>query len=335
MAMEDGKIKSGGRAGRVVRGLFPWAVSGAIIAYIAFTEDMGALFHAISRARLDVYLEVVAPFLAVLLFLESVYLYFGFRWFAGAGRFWDLFRARAALYLLTIMSIFVGLGGIVLYGRRRYGISYSVNTAIVLNELLHELASQCLLAMMVGLVLPAALIPDSALYQVRGVMLVGMGGVGFYLLCVLVSRVSRWLPESFPRVAALDPFVDLALWQYGACFAIKLAQNLVYGFFLHGLLLAFGIHPPLIASLAFMQVIHLTRAIPVSAFGIGVDQIAFEVLFGPWAPEGGAGAVLAASLVFTFTMIAGRALLGLPFVGGVWRDLVESPGSVEGAGEPS
>ena len=312
-----------GHPGRVLRGLIPWAVSIGIILYIVTTEDMAAVLDAFSRASAGIYVCVLIPFLLLLLVLEAVYLYLGFRWFAGVGRFADLLRARAATYLLTVISIFVGLGGLVVYGKRKYDVSYSLGTSGMLNELLHELASQCTLAMAVGLVLPAALVPEGALLQVRAVMVTGMIGVGFYLLCILVSRLSRYLPESAPRIAVLDPFVEISLWQYALFYLIKLVQNVWYGLFLAGLLLAFGIMPPLIVSIGFMQIIHLTRAIPVSAFGIGIDQIAIPVLFTAWEPADSPGLLLACSLVFTFTLIFGRALLGVPFVRGVFNDLVE------------
>lgn len=284
---------------------------------------MGEVAGAFNRASLPVYLLVLIPFLLVLLLLESAYLYLGFRWFADVGRFNELLRARAATYLLTIVSIFAGLGGLVVYGRRRYGISYTLGTSIMLNELLHELATMCMLCLMVGLLLPVTMVPDSALGQVRGVMLVGMIGTGFYLLCVLLSRISGMLPESMPKIEMLEPFVTISLTQYAVYYLIKLVQNMIYGFFLAGTFFAFGMAPPLIASMAFMQIIHLTRAIPVSAFGIGVDQIAFPVLFGPWEPADSPGLVLACSIAFTFSMIAGRALLGVPFVRGVFRDMLE------------
>lgn len=321
--VDSSPVSQPGRWRRIIGGLIPWVVSAGIIAYVVANEDMGEVVDAFGKASLPIYLAVLIPFLLVLLLLESIYLYLGFQWFANVGRFGELLRARAATYLLTIVSIFIGLGGLVMYGRRRYGISYTLGTSVMLNELLHELASQCTLALMVGLLLPVALVPDSALNQVRGVTLVGMIGVGFYLLCVVLSRVSLLFPERIPAIKVFEPFVTISLWQYGAYYLIKLLQNLIYGFFLAGTLFAFGLKLPLIASLGFMQIIHLTRAIPISAFGIGVDQIAFPVFFGPWEPADSPGLVLAVSLAFTFSMIAGRALLGVPFVRGVFQDMLE------------
>jgi hypothetical protein len=309
------------KAGRIIRGLAPWAVSLGIIAYLVSTEDMAGVAGEFMKGDAAIFFEVVIPFLLALLALETVFLYLGFQWFAGAGRMADLLRARAATYLLTVISIFVGLGGLVVYGKRRYGVSYTRGTTIMLNELLHELASQCTLAMMVGLLLPVSQIPEGAAAQVNGVKTVGMVGVSFYIFCVLLARASRLLPEGWRKDHVFDKFVDIDLWQYAVFYLIKLAQNIVYGLFLAGLLLAFSVKPPLIVSLGFMQIIHLTRAIPVSAFGIGVDQIAVEYLFKAW--ETSPGQLLACSVVFTFTLIAGRALLGVPFLKGVFDDLVE------------
>ncbi|MBW2219699.1 MAG: hypothetical protein JRF40_09460 [Deltaproteobacteria bacterium] len=304
--------------------LLPWIISGGLVFYVVLTEDMMAVTEALGKGNFILFLGVVVPFLLFLLFLETVFLFYGFQWFAGVGKLRDLFRARAATYLLTIISIFIGLGGLIVYGKRRYGISYTMGTTIVLNELLHELASQCTLAMMVGLALPLLIVPDAALKQINGVMIAGMIGVGIYAVIILVTMVFRHVLKEYGTIAIFDPFSDISIQQYAVFLIIKLIQNILYGFFLAGLLYAFGIKPPLIVCIAFMQVIHLTRAIPVSAFGIGVDQIAIPFLFSAWEPTGSSGLLLACSLVFTFTLIFGRALLGIPFLKGVFDDLIES-----------
>lgn len=314
---------------KATRGLLPWLVSGGLVAYVVYTEDMGIVIDALGKGSSPVFFGVVIPFLVFLLFLETIFLLYGFRWFAGVGRFSDLLRARAATYLLTVISIFVGLGGLVIYGKKRYGISYSMGTTIVLNELLHELASQCTLAMLVGILLPAALIPAGTVMQVQAVTTVGMIGVGIYLFILFISRLARYLPEGFRKKNVFNPFNDITLLQYAVFYLVKLVQNILYGFFLAGLLYAFGIKPPIIVCIAFMQIIHLTRAIPVSAFGIGVDQIAISFLFSSWEPENSPGLLLACSLVFTFTLIIGRALLGVPFLKGVFDDLVKQSNDQE------
>ncbi len=310
---------------KILKMLLPWVISGGLIIFVIMSEDMGNVIRDFGNINLTVFLGVTIPFLGILLLLEAIFLVVGFRWFTGMGKFRDLLRVRAATYLLTVISIFVGMGGIVVYGKRRYGISYSLGTTIVLNEFLHEFASMCTLALMVGVLLPPELIPDAAVPAVKGVTMVGMIGVGFYLLVLIINTLFKYPLKKYRMDNLLDPFVDISLKQYAIFYIIKLIQNLLYGLFLAGLLFSFAINAPIVASIGFMQIIHLTRAIPVSAFGIGVDQIAIKYLFQAWEPAG-TGLLLACSGVFTFALIIGRALLGVPFLKGILNDLVEPPG---------
>jgi len=320
---KDPASKSASLTKRIIKGGIPWVISGGLILFIILTEDMSSVLNDFRRIDLVVFLSVTIPFLGVLLLVETIFLIFGFRWFAGVGRFGDLLRARAATYLLTVASVFIGMGGLVVYGKRRYGISYSLGTTIVLNEFLHELASMCTLALMVSILLPPELIPDAALPAMKSVTIVGQVGVGFYLLILIVNLLFKYPLKKYRMNNLFDPFVDISLQQYLVFYLIKLFQNVLYGFFLAGLLYSYAIKPPVVVSIGYMQIIHLTRAIPVSAFGIGVDQITIKYLFEAWESTG-TGLLLAASSVFTFTLIIGRALLGVPFLKGVMNDLVES-----------
>jgi len=316
-------------------GLIPWAVSIGLIAFIIITNDIKAISAAFGNLNLALYFTVTIPFLLILLFLESTFLYCGFKWIAGVGEYVEMIRVKAATYLLTVISFLVGLGGLVIYAKRRYGISYTLGTNIMLNELLHEVATQGSLAAIACLLLPSSLVPDNARNQVETVMLAGIIGIGFYLLCILTSRIFRYLPPRYRIIKVFNAFIDITLRQYAAFFTIKIVQNIFYGLFLAGMLYSFGIRPPLIAVIAFMQIIQFVRSIPVTAFGIGIDQIAVPVLFSAWAPVGavpaGAGGhLLACSIIFTFTLFVGRAMLGIPFVSGVFKDIVEQKGQGQG-----
>ena len=309
---------------KILRTVVPWLVSAGLLSFVILTNDMDEVVRAFYHVNWIVYIAVTIPFLLCLLLLETTFLTYGFRWFAGAGCFSDLLRARAATYLLTVISIFVGLGGLMVYGKRRYGVSYAMGTTIMLNELLHELASQCTLAMLVSILLTAAYVPEAAKPAIAGVATVGLIGVSIYVFILIINRLARFMPAFIRENKVLAPFSGIPIRQYGSFYLIKLVQNLLYGLFLAGLLLAFNICPPIITSIGFMQIIHLTRALPISAFGIGVDQVAITELFRAWEPPG-SGLLLAASVVFTFTLIIGRALLGVPFIKSVSDDLVERP----------
>jgi len=106
------------RALKTIKALAPWVVSLGLIAFIVATEDMSEVTRDFAQINVLLFLAVTVPFLMALLLLETVFLLAGFRRIAGAGTFRDLFRARAAAYLLTVISIFVGLGGLIVYGTR-------------------------------------------------------------------------------------------------------------------------------------------------------------------------------------------------------------------------
>ena len=87
----------------------------------------------------------------------------------------------------------------------------------------------------------------------------------------------------------------------------------------------FGIAPPLAASVALSQIAHLAHALPIAAFGIGVDQLTFPALFGAWEPASQPGSALAFSVAFTAAMIVSRGALGLVLLPGVLARLRERP----------
>ena len=80
------------------------------------------------------------------------------------------------------------------------------------------------------------------------------------------------------------------------------------------------------AAVGFTQVVLLVRGLPVTAFGIGADQVSIPAMFGPWDEP--TGQVLAFSVAYTFALFAGRAVLCLPFVGQVLSEVRQpAPGS--------
>ncbi len=311
---------------KILLGLAPWIISIGLISFIIITEDISKVLNDFTKINLSIFFAITISFLLFLLLLETIFLLIGFRWFADVGRFKDLLRARAATYLLTVTSTFIGLGGLLVYGKKRYEIPYSLGTTIVLNEYLHEIAAMCTLALMVGLLIPPELIPEQTISTVKGVTLVGMIGLGTYILILIVIMLFRYPLKKYRVNNIFGTFANISLSKYVIFYLVKLVQNILYGFFLAGLLFSFAIKPPVIGSIGFMQIIHLARAIPVSAFGIGVDQITINYLFEAWEPSG-TGLLLACSSVFTFTLIIGRALLGVPFLKSVINDLVEQSNS--------
>ena len=222
----------------------------------------------------------------------------------------EVMRARAASYLLVLVNTLLGYGGMAVWMKRRLGLPIRRGAAVMLNEAFHEIGAMALLA--------------GAFGSLTGQPAVGRAGLicfGLWVAGVLLSRVTRRLGA--PRTL-LSWFEEPALRHYAGWLALKVGQNLAMGAWVALTLPLFGIRPPLGAAVAITQVVHMARALPVAALGLGVDQLTLTTLFSPW--EVGEGSLLAFSVVFTSAVLVSRALLGLPFVGVVTAQLRSQPG---------
>jgi hypothetical protein len=315
---------------RILRDWLPWVVSLGIIAFVVASHDVGAVIDAAGRADLLPFLLITGIWAAVNLLFEGWFCHWSFVWACGVRQLGAVLRVRAAAYILTMLSSVLGYGGIVVYAKRRFGVSYGRGAMIMANEALHEVGSMGLLALGVALWLTdTGQVPQMAAAQLDGVTIFGAGCVGLYLAAILASRV---FPAPDPT-APLSLFHDFELRHYAGFMSIKLVQNVIHGIWIVLALPCFGVSPPAIVSIAFTQVIHLVHGLPVSAFGIGVDQLMVPALFAPWAPDDGGGSLLAFSVAYTFAMVVGRASIGLLVVRGVVTEIQSpSPDGIEEAG---
>ena len=132
----------------------------------------------------------------------------------------------------------------------------------------------------------------------------------FYLTIFVISRVAR-LRGRYEH-PFYGVFAELSARQFAGIFAIKIAQNVVHGVFVVIALSCFHVSAPPVLAFGLSQIVRIVRGLPVSAFGLGVDQLTFPALFGVF--DGGDGRVLAFSIAYTFSMVASRGALGLVFI---------------------
>ena len=282
----------------------PWIGSILLVAGLLSTQDLAAVGEALATATYGQFCASLLIWASLNWLLDVLFLHHSVHWLTGVNRPWEMLRLRAASYLLTAVSTAVGYGGVVAYLRRRFDVPVGRGTALMLNEALHEVGTIGALAAC------SVLLLGDDLEQGYAVFCFGTACVGFYAFCVVLSRVGPRL--GIPKTP-LSLFEEIGGRQYTAFFAIKLVQNIVQGVWVTFALSCFGVDVPVVASIAFTQVIHLVRSLPVAAFGIGVDQLTFPALYAAWEPESG-GVLLAFSMVFTCSMLVGRAVLGVPFV---------------------
>lgn len=301
---------------RLLKAWLPWVVSISLLSWVYLSYDMAGILKGLSEANYAAYLGLLTIFVLVSWVMDSFYLKLSYSWLTGQGTYRAILRARAATYLLSIVSMFVGMGGIVLFMKKRFGVNIRRGTGIVILELLQEVGAFGILALAA-----LAFVLQSETTLVDTVFGFGVGTVLFYCSCFLISRVFRHFVSNRDRKKALAVVADLPAKKFGALLGIKIVYNLIHGIFVGLAFHCFYINVPLGFATACTQVIQLVRGLPVSAFGIGVDQISFSYLFSPW--ESFSGQILAFSMIYTFSIIFSRGLLGLIFVPGVIKEFQE------------
>jgi hypothetical protein len=326
----------------IVRALLPWLISGGLLAYVLYSQNLREVAEALARARLAPFLLWVVVFVIFWLFISSLFFYLCLRWFVAAPSpdpeyvvpdefrfdYRGIFRACAASYILHMLNFLLAYGGLVVYFRRRYGVTYKRGAAVMLMSLLSSFAALGILAFTAIKLIPHELAPVHAQDQIELAGVVGLSGMGFYLLCFLTARLWNYLPESMHKdESVFTPFVRAPIYSYPILLFVLVIEMASFGLFVILTMPAFDLHPPPEAGMGLTQLVLLARGLPISAFGIGLDQLTFPYLFKGW---GDPDQLVAFSIAFTFSLIAVRFVIGLPFFTHATREMFEPE---EAAGE--
>lgn len=211
---------------------------------------------------------------------------------------------RGASYLLSVINYNLGQGAIVLFVNRAKGVRLGLGTGTVLLIMGINLVVLSLLAAtaMLGADIPRA----AALWPW---ILALLGGFVVYLV-VLVAR-----PAFLARYEVFQPAFRAGLRGHVAALLVRL-PHLALIFVAHFLAMrAFGIRPPVPVFLAYMPLVSLISALPISPQGLGTQQVAAVFFFSPYAGADAAdpeAAVLAYSL--TISAMAVLFMLGMGLV---------------------
>lgn len=295
----------------------PWAGSIALVAWTLSQTDLAGLANGLRHSHVVAVLGVLGAFSISSLALEALFLQVAIGRLHHRIPFQPIFRARAAATLLSAVNTLFGYGGLVYWFQRRLALAPSRGAGVILVEAFHELGAIGILAGLGAGIMLANSTAGADLALLEQVAWLGLGCTVFYGICVLISRIPN--PRSTPD-AVLEVFAELRLSDYGALITIKLVQNTLWGAAMAACLRLFDVPVPYSVSLACTQLVHLARALPVSVFGIGADQVSISTLFAPWEPTTGVGTLVAFSLVFTSSILVFRLLMGLPFAPTVIRE---------------
>ncbi len=308
MPPEEAKIKRKSIPARVVPALLTVAVFAAIFARIPFDR----FWEAMAGARVVPFLAVIAGFSLCFFLMDTLVLLKMVRWFHGPLRYRELLPARAVTYLVSIVNTQLAQGALALYINRRFGTPLAAIAGTVAVLIVLEVTQLVLFATAGFLAFPST-VP-------AGVLVVPASLAVLWLLLLLLAKrpagVAGFRLGENPFFQTLR---SASLHQYLTVLALK-GSVFLLSLFVHSVALGFfGIHIPLGRLLAFLPVVFMAAAVPITVAHLGTSQAAWVFFFNDFAPE---ASLLAYSLAAHLTFMLANGTLGLLFLPKAYSELI-------------
>lgn len=297
-----------------LRAVMPWLVALTVLAWLFHAVPASELRAALARVSLPAFAAVVVAYVGTLLAADALALWATLRRSIPDVplAYGEVFRLRAATYLLAIIHYGVGQGGIAYFLKSRHGVELSrAAGAVMLTMGVNAIMIAACAAL--GVMLGGA--PSSS--GLRAVVLALGCGMPAYL-GVIAAR-----PRFLLRSTLLAPLFDAGLRGHAAMAAARLPHivALIVGNYVA--MRVFGIHPPVGQALALLPLVFIVAVLPISPSGLGTAQATAVALFWPFAPGDTPverqAAVLAWSLALQFGALPVQAGIGLAFLRSVIR----------------
>lgn len=301
--MADGRPRGTARA--LLERWLPWAVAAALLALLFARIPAEALKAALRQGS---YLPLAAYVLFEILAGLPLDAFATREALAAVGvrrPFREMLLARGATYLLAILSYVVGQGSIGLWLSRR-----GVRAARATGAVLLLMAANGIVLLLIaaaGLLIDP---PEERRILLLTLVAVCLAAVVLYL-AVIAAR-PRWLAGR----ALLAPLFEAGLSGHLRAGAARLPYMLLLAVLHWGAFRIWGIEVPLVRGLAWMPVVLLISALPVTPGGLGSTQALQVLFFAPYAA--GATAEARAADVLAFSLVHyGFSVIGMFLVGGV------------------
>jgi hypothetical protein len=295
-----------------VRRFWPAIVTVAVFAVIFLRIPFGRFVDALAGARLVPFVAVMASFSLFYFLMDALILCRMVRWFHGPLAYRDLLPARATTYLVSIVNTQLAQGALVLYIHRRFGTPLAEITGTVAVLILLEV-TQLVLFATAGMLatlgsFPAGLFAAPALLALFWIAL--LATLRGPEAASMIGRVrGSPLAQTFRRARPGHLVFVLALKGTILAAAI-LAHRVALGFF--------GIDVPTARLLAFLPIVFMVAALPITVAHLGTSQAAWIYFFGDSAPE---ASLLAYSLASHLTFMLANGLLGVIFLPRAYAEL--------------
>ena len=289
----------------------PVALTVGIFLVVFWRIPFGVFWHALSRAQLLPFLGLIGSFSLCFFLLDTFVLSKLIRWFHGPLPYRELLPVRAVTYLVSIINTQLAQGALALYMHRRFHTPLAQITSTVMLMILLETSNLILFATVGFMAFPGG-VPLSLLALPLALALIWLLLIG--LARGKLGSLGQWLSSSellstFRRARLRQCAIVLGLKGAGFCLALLVhSQALAF----------FGIEIPLTRLVAFLPVVFLMGALPVTVAHLGTSQAAWIFFFSAYAP---AADLLAYSLVSHLTFMLANGTFGVLFLPKAYSDL--------------
>ena len=296
---------------RVWARLIPVALTIVIFGVIFWRIPFDAFWQAVSGARLLPFFALMGSFSLCFFLADAAVLTALIRWFHGPIRYRELLPVRASTYIVSIINTQLAQAALALYLNRRFRTPLGEISSTVILLILLEATNLIFFATLGSAAFPGG---TPAIFFALPVLLalvwVAVAGIARGRLAAPGRRLGgHVLLSTFRKVRLRQGLAILGL--KGSVFFLSLlvhAQALAF----------FGIGIPVLPLLAFLPIVYLVAALPVTVAHLGTSQAAWIFFFGSYAPEAD---LLAYSLAAHLTFMLANGSFGLIFLPRVYADL--------------
>jgi len=297
-------------------------VSAAILYYFLGKEDWSELWKAAAQA--DTVMAALGVFVPLLVFwiTDAAFSVKSIEWFHRRVPLTDFIVVKAAFYLLTLVNISLGTGGVFLYFLRKAQISVRKQAGILAWRI--SVAVSGYLAVFFLLTLAMLVFYPEQAGRIRMDIWLPVLGV---ILALAADWTARWMLGKSLVFRLLKPDPTSEFW---AAFTLSRPRHWFIGWAytvpaivsnflgMYVVARAFGIDVPFFYFAFWIPVVVMFAALPVAFGGFGTTTAAWAGFFGGYASTAAIGA---ATIFIPGARLLLRIVLGLVFLPACMREL--------------
>ena len=308
-----------------LRRLLPLLLTLTVFTYIFQRIPFARFWQALEGADHMRFAALMVPNGLLYFAWDTLVLVLAMRWFHGPIRYGELLPVRAVTYVVSFLNTNLARAATAYYLTRKLDSPFLPLAGTVIFLTLLEMTHLVLWAT-VGMLLFPEPVPRALLSVPIGFLVAWALVIAYAQARPASSRASataelpnsarRWKPVR--EWAIFQTFAKAPVRRYAQVILLRaplFAASLGFHYFA---VQTFGMEIPLIKMVAFLPIIFMLAALPITVAHLGTTQAAWIFFFREHAPE---AQLLAYSLASHLAFMLARASLGLLFLPRAYRDL--------------